>query len=111
MNKIQRLRIKAFNTQQGRCFYCDQPMWIKSPSELVQYGLKQRTAKALRCTAEHLTARQDGGRDVEGNIAAACWFCNMHRHKRKSPPTPKNFQDFVMNRIKNGKWHLIRIAQ
>ncbi len=111
MTKLQKLRTHAFIAQQGRCFYCSQPMWNKSPNELEQYGLRQSTAKPFRCTAEHLIAQQDGGRDVEGNIAAACWFCNVHRHKRKNPPTPKNFQDFVMNRIKNGKWHSIRFAQ
>ncbi len=111
MTKLQHLRTHAFISQHGRCFYCSQPMWNKSPSELVQYGLRPRTAIPLRCTAEHLIAKQDGGRDVDDNIAAACWYCNVHRHKRKTPPTPEIYRDLVQKRITKGKWHSIRIAQ
>lgn len=111
MTKIQLHRTQAFNAQKGRCYYCDQPMWNKSPSELERYGLRQRTAKPLRCTAEHLLAKQDGGRDVEDNIAAACWFCNVRRHKRKTPPLPETYRKLVRNRVAKGKWHSIRVEQ
>ncbi len=37
--------------------------WLAAPSEL---GLKPSKARAFQCTAEHLVAQQDGGRDVSG---------------------------------------------
>lgn len=86
MPKLQRLRTDAFHAQKGRCCYCSLPMWNTSPDELKPFGLSARAATPLRCTAEHLLAQQDGGRDVAGNIASACWSCNQRRHKRKSPP-------------------------
>lgn len=105
MTKIQRHRTQAFNAQNGRCYYCDQPMWNKSPSELEKYGLRQRTAKPLRCTAEHLLAKQDGGRDEEDNIVAACLLCNMRRHKRKTTPAPEAYRTFVQRLMAKGKWY------
>ncbi|WP_282097584.1 HNH endonuclease [Luteibacter sp. SG786] len=59
----------------------------------------------LRCTAEHLTARQDGGRNMASNIAAACWICNARRHRRKFPPPPAAYRAFVQQRLDKGKWH------
>nr|WP_297801524.1 HNH endonuclease [Arenimonas sp. GDDSR-1] len=80
-------------------------MWNESPKELERYGLRPSTAKPLRCTAEHLVAQQDGGRDVEGNIAAACRLCNARRHKRRKPPTPEDYRIFVQKRIAKGRWY------
>lgn len=89
MPNLQRLRTEAFLAQKGRCCYCSVPMWNASPDELKPFGLRAKTATPLRCTAEHLVAQQEGGKDVAGNIAAACWLCNTRRHKRKSPPSPR----------------------
>ena len=105
MPKLQRLRTDAFHAQMGRCCYCDLPMWNTSPDELKPLGLRARTVAPLRCTAEHLVAQQDGGRDAACNIAAACWLCNTRRHKRKSPPEPEAFRAFVQKRLARGKWH------
>lgn len=80
-------------------------MWLESPDELRPLGLRPKTAAPLRCTAEHLVARQDGGKDVEGNIAAACLLCNSSRHKRKTPPAPDAYRAFVQGRLAKGKWH------
>ncbi len=80
-------------------------MWNSSPDELRSVGLRARTAAPLRCTAEHLIAQQDGGKDVAGNIAAACLLCNQRRHKRKSPPPPNEYRSFVQKRLAKGKWH------
>ena len=104
MPKIQRLRTDAFHAQKGRCCYCGLPMWNSSPDELRPWGLRARTVAPLRCTAEHLIAQQDGGKDVAGNIAAACWLCNQRRHKRKSPPPPDAYRAFVQKRVAKGKW-------
>lgn len=105
MPKLQRLRTDAFQAQKGRCCYCGMPMWNASPDELAVFGLRARTVAPLRCTAEHLIAQQDGGKDVAGNIAAACWLCKQRRHQRKSPPPPDEYRVFLQKRLAKGKWH------
>lgn len=105
MTSLSRLRAQAFRAQRGRCFYCGLPMWQASPDELRSFGLRPRTAGPLRCTAEHLVAQQDGGKDEAGNIAAACWLCNSRRHKRKAPLPPDVYRAFVQRRLSKGKWH------
>ncbi|WP_416347129.1 HNH endonuclease signature motif containing protein [Devosia sp.] len=57
-----------------------------------------------RCTAEHLRARCDGGKDVLENVVAACWLCNNRRHRRKVPPAPEDYKRLVRNRISRGRW-------
>ena len=86
-------------------------MWQASPDELKPLGLRARSAAPLRCTAEHLVAQQDGGKNVAGNIAAACWLCNTRRHKRKSPPPPDAYRAFVQRRLAKGKWHPPKVAR
>lgn len=98
-------RNAAFHLQGGRCFYCTFPMWNSSPDELTPWGLRARTVAPLRCTAEHLIAKQDGGKDMAGNIVAACSLCNQRRHKRKTPPSPEAYRAFVQKRLATGKWH------
>ena len=68
----------AFNRQGGKCFYCGLRMWLNS----------QKGPSLLRCTAEHLKARSEGGSDGPSNIVAACWHCNHTRHKCKHPLDP-----------------------
>ncbi len=111
MPNLQRLRTLAFCAQAGRCFYCGLPMWNRSTDELKAFGLRARTAAPLRCTAEHLVAQQDGGKDAAGNIAAACWLCNTRRHKRKTPPPPEVYRAFVQKRLARGKWHPPAVAR
>lgn len=92
--RIQRSRKTAFDRQGGDCYYCGLRMWLHGsvgPS-------------ALRCTAEHLIARSDGGQDNTTNIVAACWHCNHTRHKRKDPPTPERYRTEVRQRISRGAW-------
>ncbi|HEL7629420.1 TPA: HNH endonuclease [Stenotrophomonas maltophilia] len=96
------LRTSAFYAQSGRCFYCGLPMWLAAPSEL---GLKPRKARAFQCTAEHLVAQQDGGRDVFGNVVAACRLCNLRRHQRPTPaPSPEAYRVRVQQRMAKGTW-------
>lgn len=102
-SKIQSLRLQAFQQQRGRCWYCGVLMWHRSPEELP--GIPAKAAARLRCTAEHLTAQCDGGRDVAGNVVAACAHCNQTRHKRKSPPEPKIYLADVRRRLAQGGWH------
>ena len=68
-------RAQAFKRQDGRCFYCSAEMWLGSPGDFMdRHKLSKRGAARFQCTAEHLTARQDGGNDSKGNIVAACLF-------------------------------------
>ena len=104
--KIQKSRLLAFERQNGRCYYCNAPVWLEKIAEFAaKFGISLRQATQLQCTAEHLVARHDGGSDSSENIVAACWFCNSRRHRRKSVPSPRAFRKFVSKRIKQFKWH------
>lgn len=102
-SKIQTLRRQAFDRQHGRCWYCGVPTWLVSPAELPIAS--QRAAHRLRCTAEHLLAQCDGGRDLAANVVAACAHCNHTRHKRKIPPDPAAYRSEIRRRLGHGKWH------
>ncbi len=106
-NALIKSRNKAFNHQQGRCYYCEKPIWLTDPEIFsTKHNIPRKAVKLLRCTAEHLIAKQDGGKDVESNIAAACSFCNQKRHQRKKPKEPIAYKQFVTNRLASGRWHL-----
>lgn len=96
MPKLIRLRALALNAQSGRCYCCERAMWLACPSEL---GLRRRSAGTFQCTAEHLLARRDGGRDVEGNVVAACRLCNC---RRKRPPCPQAYKALVQRQVSKG---------
>lgn len=103
---IARPRQLAYERQQGCCYYCGMPMWLRSAGELTsRFSLSDRQAELLRCTAEHLHARRDGGGNAQSNIAAACLYCNRGRHARKRPPSPEQFSNFVRSRILRARWH------
>lgn len=93
-SQLQRSRLQAFTRQNGRCYYCDLPMWLHGHAG----------PPHLRCTAEHLTAQSQGGRDDQSNIVAACWHCNRTRHKRKRPPEPHLYREEVRRRVSKGAW-------
>lgn len=103
---LNRTRARAFSHQDGRCTYCSRPMWISDPQRFaVQQNLTNKQAQRFQCTAEHLFARKDGGDDSRSNIAAACRYCNMHRHMRKAELTPEQFRALVHARLERGRWH------
>lgn len=105
-NKLAKLRHHAFLKQNGHCYYCGYPMWEGNPEAFArQAGLSLLQAKRFQCTAEHLQARQDGGRDVEENIVAACQFCNQHRHRIRPAPDPNRYQLIVRSKLDIGRWH------
>ena len=106
-SQLARLRSLAFVRQQGRCCYCDLPMWVDHPERFAQvHGITLAQAGWHQCTAEHLLPRQDGGPDSETNIAAACKWCNTRRHRgRKQPPTPDRYRKLVRKRLAHGRWH------
>lgn len=104
--RIVKHRQNAFNSQQGRCCYCGMPMWLHHPDEVAGIlGVKPRTVSGLKCTAEHLVARQNGGKDTKTNIVAACRTCNGRRHRAAEPLSPPEYRQKVQGRLQAGKWH------
>lgn len=107
-SKLSKARNKAYRQQHGLCVYCEKPMWLDDPEAYAnKYLITLRQAKIFRCTAEHLVARQDGGKDNLVNIAAACLFCNRLRHNRKTPLEPLRFKSLVARRLKKSRWNTI----
>jgi hypothetical protein len=85
-------------------------MWIDDcASFAAKYRISKLVAKGLQCTAEHLQARRDGGKDVAPNIAAACKRCNVGRHHRKDDVSPDRFRALVKRRLMRGKWHDLQV--
>ena len=111
MPSISKLRELAFRRQNGHCFYCCQPIWLGDASSLIKkWQLPQRKAKLLQATAEHLIAKSEGGKDTEGNIVAACVFCNRTRHVAKRPLGPSEYCARVRTRLLEGRWHGIMLS-
>ena len=110
LNKIQYYRQVAFKKQSGLCFYCNQPMWNTDKFTFTtKHKLKAAIANFLQCTAEHLLARQDGGKNTEDNIVAACKYCNHTRHKTNHPLSPEKYKQHVQIRLQKNRWHQIKI--
>ena len=104
---LVKLRREALDAQKGRCFYCRLPVWEQNGKRFArQHGFPARLARYLRCTAEHLIARQDQGGDVKQNIVAACFWCNHQRHHYGGPvPDPSAWQATVRSLVSSGIWH------
>ncbi|QQD55387.1 HNH endonuclease [Pseudomonas fluorescens BBc6R8] len=108
---LAKSRSYAYYRQDGRCCYCDYPMWVSSaPRYAKLYGCSIAQAELMKCTAEHLVAKQDDGNDGGSNIAAACKVCNQRRHNRKHPPSPQTYREMVQRKLRNGGWHPFQIA-
>ncbi len=108
---LTKSRSKAFKQQHGRCIYCELPMWLENPKAFaIRYNITHKQTKLFQCTAEHLKAKQDGGKDGAKNIVAACYCCNQRRHKCKAPKDPISYKQYVTNRIMKGKWNQVMIA-
>ncbi|PKA43216.1 restriction endonuclease [Rhizobium sullae] len=109
-SRIQILRRKAAQRQGGQCYYCHFPMWESDPGVFsARFALSRRAALHFRCTAEHLKARCDGGRDIAENIVAACQFCNGNRHRKKLPKDAASYANFVRSRLQQGRWHPVKL--
>nr|WP_199918517.1 HNH endonuclease [Pseudomonas veronii] len=76
----------------------------------ILHKISIKQARRLQCTAEHLTARQDGGKDEVSNIVAACVTCNGGRHKIKDVPDPDEYRMLVQKRLSAGKWHSMKFC-
>lgn len=103
--QVIKSRIHAFKNQSGRCYYCGSHMWQDDQKGFAEkYAISVSAAARFQCTAEHLIARCDGGRNGKSNIVAACRTCNSVRHKRKSPPDPPKYKADIQKRLRRGKW-------
>lgn len=99
------LRSEAASIQSFRCFYCRLPMWEGNPTPFIKrFGLSERQSKYFQCTAEHLKAQCDGGKDTKANIAAACRHCNQTRHRATKPLEPAEFQKRALRGVGKGGW-------
>lgn len=103
---ISRYRLAAFKRQSGLCYYCSAPMWNDGQAVFAAvHNLSLSQAARFRCTAEHLVARQDGGKNANGNIVAACSFCNRTRHRMKVALNHEAYKEHVTARMRRLKWH------
>jgi hypothetical protein len=107
-SRLKKHRQAACAHQGGVCYYCRCPIWegdLQSFSRAQR--MRPRLARHLQATAEHLTARADGGKDSARNIVAACLWCNQQRHRGRAAAAPSaseyraRVQQFVAARI----WH------
>ena len=99
-------RARACKSQNGKCYYCQISMWLPNVTDgLFRSRITAKAKYRIRCTAEHLTARSDGGTGASENLVAACRFCNQTRHRRPRPLSSEKFRERVMSRVRAGKWH------
>lgn len=87
-------------------------MWEDNQEEFANcHGLPVTLTTHLRCTAEHLIAQQDNGRDSDKNIVASCAWCNSSRHAKQphNAPDPAAYRLAVRELIANGQWHPVII--
>ena len=101
-----RIRNRQLRAQGGQCYYCEQPVWLQDINGFcAAYDLNKDQARLLKCTAEHLIARRDGGLDTDVNIVAACHYCNQARHGGEEALEWRDFLLFVRKELTAGRWH------
>lgn len=104
----RKLRQSAAIQQNHLCYYCCLPMWHDDSEDFFRdHKLPKRFTKYLQCTAEHLVARQDNGKDAASNIVAACIWCNSMRHFGRSHKAPEAhiYRSKVRRLVSMGRWH------
>jgi 5-methylcytosine-specific restriction endonuclease McrA len=105
MGTLKHIRRTKMIAQGGRCYYCGLPIWDEAVgAESGASAAEKLAPKSLRCTAEHLHARSEGGGNQAHNIVAACWYCNTRRHRAKRPLAPEAYRLLVQQRMAAGKW-------
>jgi 5-methylcytosine-specific restriction endonuclease McrA len=105
-------RHAAFVSQSHRCFYCAAPIWETSEAEFARtHRVTSRQARLLKCTAEHLHPRNDGGSNARANVVAACRFCNGTRHKAATPLDPEAYRKRVLSLVSKGRWLPSKLAR
>lgn len=73
--RLGRLRKLAFKKQNGKCFWCGEPMIEKAQENACWAHNHPRV-----CTGDHLILHSAGGGETPENIVAACLECNTKRH-------------------------------
>ena len=107
--KIVRFREAAFRQQSGGCYYCALPMFRSDVDNNILKTARPSLVYRLACTAEHLVAAAEGGRDSAENIVAACRYCNHTRHKAKKPLPHGAYKEYVLRRMRAGRWHPMEV--
>lgn len=79
----RRIRQYLFDLQDGRCFYCDEQMFIMEAGAGVILPCNNNPRQA---TFEHLVKRSNGGADGGGNVVLACRECNNMRFDADHEP-------------------------
>jgi len=111
MPDIKKIRDASFRDQNGRCYYCRQPMWRTDPAAFAKtHALSPALACRLQATAEHLTPKRDGGDDGKANIVAACLYCNTRRHRARTTLRPDEYMRKVQSRIASNRWHMMSLG-
>lgn len=67
---------RMFNTQDGKCCYCGQPMWLHF--EHPDRKLTSRNRKTM-ATVEHIIPTAMGGSNRKENLILSCYRCNQIR--------------------------------
>ena len=105
VSRLVRHREAKMRAQGGLCHYCGQAMWSGDPGSFrAAFGVSAKGAHLHRCTAEHLTPRSAGGSDRKDNLVAACWFCNVSRHRSRRPLDPADYKAMVRKKVEEGRW-------
>lgn len=105
-NTLRNLRLRAYDAQCGRCFYCHFPMWIANAAQFARsWGMSLAEARRFQCTAEHLVPVAEGGLAIPTNIVAACRFCNQTRHRARKIRSADQYADHVRRRVAAHRWH------
>ena len=110
-------RERALKKQNGRCYYCNAPIWRTFPRLRTtsfeffarQNGIPASEVSHFRCTAEHLVPKVYGGKTNRKNIVAACYTCNTRRGERPVPHT--EYKRYVQERVAAGNWHPFHKAE
>jgi hypothetical protein len=111
MGALKNIRRTKMLAQKGRCYYCGLPMWDDAVNDCPPAECRSvRQPKILRCTAEHLLPRSEGGADTAENIVAACLYCNQTRHRAKRPKSPEGHRSHVQRRMAAGRWLAAQVA-
>jgi hypothetical protein len=106
--RLRKLRQSAAIQQNHLCYYCCFPMWHDDSEDFLRdQQLPIQFTKYLQCTAEHLVARQDNGKDAASNIVAACFWCNSMRHQGRphNAPEARVYRAEVKRLVAMGQWH------
>lgn len=80
--KREEFRVELFQAQEGKCFWCLQPMSMERRKLTIHGRLKDNASFA---TFEHKRPRSQGGAFSRENIVLAHGSCNNKRAKRRFP--------------------------